>query len=67
MDGGAVIHDYGIPNPDHSGTEREGIPHPATVIVDGQGIVRFVNVWVNYRERTSPDEILEQIALLAGS
>lgn len=64
VDGGPAIRDYGIPNPDHDGTEREGIPHPATIIVGPDGIVRFVNVWVNYRERTTPDEILERIARL---
>lgn len=64
VDGTATIRDYGIPNPDHDGTDREGIPHPATIIVGPDGIVRFVNVWVNYRERTTPDEILERIARL---
>ncbi len=67
VDGSTVIRDYGIPNPDHDGTEREGIPHPATVIIDREGTVRFVNVWVNYRERTPPAEILERIAALPGS
>lgn len=66
VDGSPVIRQYGIPNPDHDGTEREGIPHPATIIVDGEGIVRFVNVWVNYRDRTPPDEILAEIGRLAG-
>ena len=37
VDGGPVIREYGIPNPDHDGTEREGIPHPATIIVDTDG------------------------------
>lgn len=67
VDGGPVIREYGIPNPDHDGTEREGIPHPATIIVDADGVVRFVNVWVNYRDRTPPDEILSRISRLAGS
>ena len=66
-DGGPVIREYGIPNPDHDGSEREGIPHPATIIVDTDGVVRFVNVWVNYRDRTAPDEILSRISGLAGS
>lgn len=38
-----------------------GIPHPATIIIDKDGIVQFVNVWVNYRERTSPDTIVEEL------
>ncbi len=67
VEGGSVIADYGIPNPDHAGTDREGIPHPATIIVDGDGVVRFVNVWVNYRDRTPPDEILAEISRLGGS
>ena len=46
---------------------REGIPHPATIIVDADGIVRFVNVWVNYRDRTAPKEILAEISRLGGS
>ena len=67
VDGGAVIREYGIPNPDHEGTDREGIPHPATIIVDTNGVVQFVNVWVNYRDRTAPEEILSRISRLAGS
>lgn len=67
VEGASVIRAYGIRNPDHDGTEREGLAHPATVIVDQEGIVRFVNVWINYRDRTSPDEILEQLAGLSGS
>ena len=67
VDGGPVIREYGIPNPDHDGTDREGIPHPATIIVDPDGVVRFVNVWVNYRDRTAPNEILAEISRLGGS
>lgn len=67
VDGGSVIREYGIPNPDHDGTDREGIPHPATIIVDTDGVVQFVNVWVNYRDRTAPEEILSRISRLAGS
>ncbi len=66
VEGGEVIRDYGVPNPDHAGTEREGIPHPATVIVDRDGVIRFVNVWVNYRDRTSPEEILAEIGRLGA-
>lgn len=66
VDGSAVIRAYGMQNPDHDGTDREGLAHPATIIVDREGVVRFVNVWINYRDRTSPDEILEQLAALSG-
>ncbi len=64
VDGGTVIRAYGVRNPDHDGTERQDLAHPATIIVDRDGIVRFVNIWVNYRERTSPDRILEEVARL---
>ena len=39
----------------------KGIPHPATIIVDKTGVVRFINVWVNYRKRTSPATIIEEL------
>ncbi len=63
-DGGVVIDAYGLRNPDHDGTGRHGLPHPATIIVDREGTVRLLNIWVNYRERTPPDEILAEIAQL---
>ncbi len=39
----------------------KGIPHPATTIIDKQGKVRFVNVWVDFRQRTSPETIIEEL------
>lgn len=60
-DGAAVIERYGLTNPDTSREDMKGIPHPATIIVDRTGIVRFINVWVNYRERTSPVTIIEEL------
>jgi peroxiredoxin len=44
--------------------EHEGIPHPATVIIDKEGTVRFVNVWEDYRQRTPPETILEELERL---
>jgi peroxiredoxin len=43
---------------------REGLPHPATIIIDKEGKVRFVNVWVNYRERTPVATILAELEKL---
>jgi peroxiredoxin len=51
-------------NPDVSRESMKGIPHPATIIVDNAGIVRFVNVWVNFRERTPPTTIIEELKKL---
>jgi len=63
-DGVPVIDAYGLRNADHDGTAREGLTHPATIIVDRDRIVRFVNIWINYRERTPPSRILTEIANL---
>lgn len=60
-DGASTIAAYGIVNDEPSREEHRGIPHPATVIVDKTGEVRFVNVWVNYRERTAPSTIIEEL------
>jgi len=53
-----TIKEYGVYN---EGSERV-IPHPAALIIDKDGIVRFVRVDENYRERPSVDEILEALA-----
>lgn len=60
-DGAAVIASYGLTNSEATREDRKGIPHPATIIVDKAGVVRFVNVWVNYRMRTTPATILEEL------
>lgn len=59
--GTPAIEAYGLTNPDVSRESMKGIPHPATIIVDREGIVRFINVWVDYRQRTSPETILEEL------
>ncbi len=60
-DGEAVIESYGLTNPEVGRESMQGIPHPATIIIDKQGEVRFVNVWVDFRQRTSPEKILEEL------
>jgi peroxiredoxin len=44
--------------------EHQGIPHPATILIDKEGMVRFVNVWEDYRQRTKPETILEELKSL---
>ena len=63
-DGGAVIESYGLTNPDVTREAMKGIPHPTTVVIDKDGIVRFMHVWVNYKERTPPSTILEELKKL---
>jgi peroxiredoxin len=60
-----VIERYGLTNPDVTREEYKGIPHPTTVILDKNGIVRFLNVWVNYKQRTPPTVILEELKKLS--
>ena len=42
----------------------KGIPHPATIVIDKEGIVRFVNIWVDYRKRTAPETIVSELEKL---
>ena len=51
-----VIDRYGILNPD-----GKGWPHPATYVIDKQGIVRWKFVEVDYRKRSSNEQILEAL------
>ena len=41
--------------------QAAGIPHPATVIIDAEGIVRFKNVWEDYKKRTPLKIMLEEL------
>jgi len=55
----ATIKAYGVRN---EGSERV-IPHPTAVIVDKQGVVRYVRVDEDYRVRPSIEEL---VAALEG-
>ena len=47
---------YGILNPDGN-----GLPHPATYIIDKEGTVRWKQVDVDYRVRPTNDQVLEAL------
>jgi peroxiredoxin len=51
-----VIDRYGILNP-----EGKGWPHPATYVIDKQGIVRWKFVEVDYKKRPSNQQILQAL------
>jgi len=51
-----VIDRYGILNP-----EGKGWPHPATYVIDKQGIVRWKFVEVDYKKRLSNEQILQPL------
>jgi peroxiredoxin len=48
-----VIDRYGILNPG-----GKGLPHPATYVIDKQGVVRWKFVEVDYRKRAINEQIL---------
>lgn len=57
--GSDVIGRYGVLNPSGS---RRGIPHPATFVIDQEGIVRWRDVQTDYRVRPSNEDIREALA-----
>lgn len=54
-----VIDRYGILNPD-----GKGWPHPATYMIDTQGVVRWKFIETDYTVRPSNKQILEQLRKL---
>jgi peroxiredoxin len=51
-----VIDRYGILNPD-----GKGWPHPATYVIDKQGVVRWKFVEVDYKKRPTNEQILQAL------
>jgi len=51
-----VIDRYGIFDPD-----GKGWPHPATYVIDKQGVVRWKYIEVNYRKRPGNKQILQAL------
>ena len=58
----STIKAYGLYNAD---SDRE-IPHPAAVIIDKKGLVRYVRVDEDYRERPSIEELHDALKMLEG-
>lgn len=59
-----VLHDtglevakaYGIVNQDNT-----KVPHPTVIVVDEQGIVRWIHLDEDYTKRPSPESVLEAV------
>lgn len=58
----AVIDRYGVFNPDDS--RRRAIPHPTTLVIDKQGVVRWKFIEINFRIRPTNEDILAALAEL---
>jgi len=56
-EGHRVIDRYGVLNPD----DERGIPHPTTIVVDRDGVMRWLVTETNYRMRPENETILEQL------
>lgn len=54
-----VIDRYGLLNP-----ESKGWPHPATYVIDRQGIVRWKFVEVDFKVRPGNDVIMKAVSAL---
>jgi peroxiredoxin len=59
--GSRVIDAYGVRNLEAKGSRIDGVPHPATFIVDKNGVIRAKLFREGYRERHSADELIEAL------
>lgn len=55
--GHKVINRYGIFNPD-----GRGWPHPATIVIDQKGVVRWKFVEIDYNKRATNEQIRRELA-----
>jgi len=37
------------------------VPHPTALVIDTEGVIRYIRVDENYRVRPSPEELLEAL------
>ena len=54
-----TIKRYGILNEEHG-----AIPHPTAIVLDKEGIVRFLRIDEDYRKRPTSEELLEALRQL---
>lgn len=59
-EGSATIRAYGIEN------EDMGIPHPGTLVLDAQGVIRAKLFIDGFRKRHDPRELVEVAAALSS-
>jgi peroxiredoxin len=60
----AVIARYGLLN--QLDPEARPIPHPATFVIDREGVVRWKFIEINYRIRPTNEDILAALADVQG-
>jgi peroxiredoxin len=55
--GAATIDRYGLRDPAYKGQKLDGVPHPAVFVLDQRGVIRWMKIEDDYRERPSNEEI----------
>jgi len=63
-EGSRVIDTYGIRNTEKDGTDKAGLAHPMTLIIDKKGIVRAKLAHDGHRERHGVADILAELKKL---
>lgn len=58
-------HGLGVDLPALNGDDSWRLPTPATYVIDGEGVVRFVHVDGDYRRRLEPDALLTAVRGIA--
>jgi peroxiredoxin len=59
----AVARRYGLVHP-RGGANGEDVPRPATIVVDRDGVVRWVSVSGNFQVRPDPADVLRAVRAL---
>ena len=60
--GHRVIGRYGLLNPDNP----RGIPHPTTLVIDREGVVRWKFIEIDYRIRPTNEMVFEALEMVRG-
>ena len=58
----SIIDRYGLFNPDEA--KMRPVPHPTTLVIDKQGVVRWKVVEIDYRVRPTNEDILAALTAL---
>jgi len=59
----AVSRRYGLAHP-RGGPNGEDVPRPATIVLDRDGVVRWVSVSRNFQVRPDPGDVLRAVRSL---
>lgn len=57
---------FGIDLAKHNGNGEWSLPHPATLVVDTKGVVRYAFVTEDYTKRAEPEEVLAAVKNLTA-